>query len=160
MDVSAPKRKRRAPNGVLTSPETTAARIRAAKALELRMEGIGFKEIAKEVGYNSPQAAHDAVKRALDRVTREPAEDLIKLDLERLDKLWQVQYLNALTGDLAALAGCMRLMERRAKLLGLDAPVRSEIAGKDGGPIKSEVIQVPADPVEAAAQYQRIMQDG
>lgn len=126
----------RSHNGQKTKPETIEARMKAAKALELRMEGKSFDQIAEEAGYNSRQAAHDAVKRALDRIEREPADALVKLDLERLDVLWQIQYLNAQAGDVQAMAACMKLMERRAKLLGLDAPVKTEnkteVTGNDG----------------------------
>lgn len=136
------KEKKPGRNGAKTSPESAAAKVRAAKAMVLRMEGISFPEIAKQVGYNSRQAAHDAVKRALDSVIREPAQDLIKLDLERLDVLWQIQYLNAQSGDVQAMAACMKIMERRAKLLGLDAPAKQEIAGKDGSPISFLMSQI------------------
>ena len=117
-------------NGRKTSPETAEAKVRAAKALELRMEGKTFEAIAVEAGYNSKQAAYDAVKRALDSITREPAQELIKLDLERLDVLWQIQYLTAQSGDVQAMAACMKIMERRAKLLGLDAPVKQEVVAE------------------------------
>lgn len=113
-------------NGQKTSPQTAKAKIKAAKALEARMEGKTFEVIAGEVGYNSPQAAHDAVKRALKAIIREPGEELIKLELERLDTLWGIQYLTAQAGDVQAMAACMKIMERRAKLLGLDAPVKNE----------------------------------
>ncbi len=100
------------------------------------MEGKSFDQIAEEAGYNSRQAAHDAVKRALDRIEREPADALVKLDLERLDVLWQIQYINAQAGDVQAMAACMKIMERRARLLGLDAPIKTdnktEVSGKDG----------------------------
>lgn len=126
--VQKQKKKKPARNGQVTSPETAAAKVKAAKALELRMEGKTFEAIALEAGYNSKQAAYDAVKRSLDAITREPAQDLIRLDLERLDVLWQIQYLNAQGGDVQAMAACMKIMERRARLLGLDAPVKQEVA--------------------------------
>lgn len=116
--------KKRKTTGKKTNPETIAARLKAAQALNLRMEGKTFEDIAKELKYNSKQSAFDAVKRALDSVVREPAESLITLDLERLDVLWQIQYLGAQAGDVSALGACMRIMERRAKLLGLDATRR------------------------------------
>ena len=125
--MAAVKKKRTPGNGAKTSPESAAAKVRAAKALELRMEGKTFIEIAKEVGYKSRQAAHDAVKRALDSITREPAQDLIKLDLERLDAMWGIHYLNAQSGDVNALSACMKIMERRAKMLGLDVPDRHQV---------------------------------
>lgn len=121
-----PIKKKLARGGKKTSPDAARAKAKAAKALELRMEGKTFEAIAKEVGYKGKQGAYDAVKRSLDAITREPAEELIKLDLERLDVLWQIQYMNAQVGDVQAMAACMKIMERRAKMLGLDAPAKTE----------------------------------
>lgn len=133
-------------NGSKTNASAIKAKERAAQAIQLRMEGLTFAKIADEAGYKSPQAAHDAVKRALDATIREPASELIKLELERLDVLWQIQYLNAQSGDVQALNACMKLMERRARLLGLDAPEKRELTGKDGSELipTSGVLVVPA----------------
>ncbi len=130
-------RKRTSPKGgKKTSPETVEAKMKAAKALELRMEGKTFEAIAEELGYAGKQGAYDAVRRSIAAITREPAEELLKLDLERLDAMWGIHYLNAQAGDVQALAACMKIMERRAKLLGLDAPVKTEN--------KTEVSAVPS----------------
>lgn len=129
-------------NGQKTSPKTIEAKIKAAKALELRMEGKTFQEIADEIGYNSYQAAYDAVLRAIKSVYIEPAEELIRIETERLDKLWGIQYLNAQAGDVQAMAACMKIMERRAKLLGLDAPVKQDVRSEVT--TKSGVLMVPA----------------
>ena len=125
-----------------TSPSTIDAKVRAAKALELRMEGMKFDDIAAELGYNSKQAAFDAVSREIKAITREPAEEVLRLDLERLDRMWGIHYLNAQAGDAQALASCMRIMERRARLLGLDAPAKNEITGKGGGPLAPPVFNI------------------
>lgn len=157
------KKKKPARNGQVTSPETAAAKVKAARALKLRMEGQTFEAIAKEAGYNSKQAAYDAVKRSLDAITREPAQDLIRLDLERLDVLWQIQYLNAQGGDVQAMAACMKIMERRAKLLGLDAPVKveskTEVSQKDGVLVIGATM-TPEDWAIAAKQQQETLARG
>lgn len=124
-------KKRKPGNGTKTSPITAAARAKAAHAMKLRMEGKTFDAIAQEAGYNSKQAAYDAVKRSLREIIREPAEELIRLDLERLDVLWQIQYVTAQAGDVQAMAACMKIMERRAKLLGLDAKPDNSGAAND-----------------------------
>ena len=125
-----------------TSPSTIDAKVRAARALELRMEGMKFDDIAEELGYAGRQGAYDAVSRELKALTREPAEEVLRLDLERLDKMWGIHYLNAQAGDAVALSSCMRIMERRARLLGLDSPAKTEITGKDGSPIAPPVFNI------------------
>jgi len=147
------QRKKPARNGKKTSPEIAAAKVKAAKALELRMEGKTFDEIAEEVGYAGRQGAHDAVIRSLKEITREPAEELLKLDLERLDKMFGVHYLNAQAGDPQALAACMKIMERRAKLLGLDAPVKQEVQ-QTGGVVVVGATMTPEEWDAVAKQQQ------
>ena len=124
-----------------TSPSTIDAKVRAARALELRMEGMKFDDIAAELGFSGRQGAYDAVSRELKAITREPAEEVLRLDLERLDKMWGIHYLNAQAGDAMALSSCMRIMERRAKLLGLEVN-KTEITGKDGSPIAPPVFNI------------------
>lgn len=119
--------KRKVPSsGVLTNAAAVKAKKMAAAAVECRMEGKTFAVIAEELGYKSVQAAHDAVKRALAATLREPADAYRQLEMERLDAMWGVHYLNAQAGDVQALAGCLKVMERRAKLLGIDAPAKVE----------------------------------
>jgi hypothetical protein len=113
-------------NGAKTSVQRVKAKERAAKALELRAAGYSFAEIAVELGYAGKQGAHAAVMAALREVIREPAEALITLDLERMDALWRAQYSAALGGDIAALGACLKILERRARLLGLDAAAQKE----------------------------------
>jgi len=117
--------KKRRPRGNKTSPQNIAAKKRAEKAVDLRAEGMSFPDIARELKYNSRQAAHDAVNRALKEMFREPLENMITLDLERLDRMWTIHFLNAQAGDVNALSACMRIMDRRARLLGLDAPAKT-----------------------------------
>ncbi len=127
-----------------SSPETINSKERAAKALALRKEGKTFDAIAAELGYNSKQAAHDAVMRAIREILREPVTELVQLDLERLDEMFQIHYINACAGDVQALTGCMKIMERRAKILGMDAPEKKELTGKDGQPLSGGTFVLPA----------------
>lgn len=138
--------KRTVPNGSKSNAPSIQAKIRAAKAVALRLEGKTFPEIARELKYNSQQAAYDAVMRTLKATQREPSDELRKLELERLDVMWPIHFLNAQAGDVQALAACMKVMERRALLLGLNAPVKvdskTEVTSKEGvlviGPVMSE----------------------
>lgn len=48
----------------------------------------------------------------------------------------------------------LKALERLARLLGLDAPLRTELSGKDGGPL--EVTGHPADALTPAEQAERL----
>ena len=62
------------------------------------------------------------------------------------------------TGDPRYLQGVERCIERRCKLLGLDAPTRSEVSGPGGGPIVSETRQ-PMTPEEVRQTYAAIFNE-
>jgi hypothetical protein len=48
-------------------------------------------------------------------------------EAERLDELESAIWPNAMAGNLDAIDRCLAIMERRARLLGLDAPTRFTI---------------------------------
>ena len=60
------------------------------------------------------------------------------IEEERLDALL-LQWWGAAQHDLHAFDRVLRLLERRAKLLGLDAAQKLEHSGKDGGPIQTDM---------------------
>jgi hypothetical protein len=137
------------PEGV-TMPRPTSPNVDAAdldgQCLELRRYGNTYRQIAAQLGI-SPANAHKRVTRGLDRTRREPGDALRELELERLDQL-QVEATKVLAGNhvviqggkvvrdkqgepyrdhgptLAAIRTLLQVQERRARLLGLDAPTR------------------------------------
>jgi hypothetical protein len=62
--------------------------------------------------------------RAMTRVLRVPVGQLIDLESARLDALWQAMWPRALAGSARHAEVCVRICERRSRLLGLDAPAR------------------------------------
>ena len=90
------------------------------KVVSLRREGFTWDQIAKEVGYASPSGASDAYYRASYRVVQEDVDQLRQLENDRLDYLLNAVWDNALAGDYKAVEACLKIMARRAKLLGLD----------------------------------------
>lgn len=122
-------------------------------ALEYRKLGYSFKQIADALGYRGAQGAYEAVQAALRSVIREPAEEVLQLEVERLDALFVKPYASALQGDLQALSACLAVMGRKARLLGLDAPTKTETSGPGGGPIPmtAQVHHMTTADMEAAA---------
>ena len=132
------KRGKRTGKGSAASVKHTA---KVQAALEARLAGKTFDEIAKDVGWNSRHAAYMAVTRALDRQVREPATQLVDLELQRLDKMFELHFLNAQTGDVQATTAVLRIMERRAAMLGLDAA--KEVNAKVTATVAGGVLVTP-----------------
>jgi hypothetical protein len=98
-----------------------AVRERQRQALELRLAGDTYQSIADTLAC-SKHRAHSLVQAALDAVVQEPAEKVRLMELERLDRLYAAASPSAERGDPVMIAACLRIQERRARLLGLDAP--------------------------------------
>ena len=114
-----------------TSKRKLTAREREARSVELRKEGHTYQEIADELRYKSPSGARDAILRAMEKMLPvEEAEEVRKMEAMRLDaitqRLWG-KFKEKGKVNLGIVDRLLRIMERRARLLGIDAPVKSEV---------------------------------
>lgn len=100
-------------------PKISAAE-RQRQALELRKAGLSYDLIARRLNYRSRSGAYKAVQTALKKMLREPADELRQLELERLDAMLLGLWPQAQRGNQGAVDRVLKIMERRAKLLGLD----------------------------------------
>jgi hypothetical protein len=109
-----------------TSERRIKAREKQGKALEYRKGGVTYQKIADLLGYKTPTGAEKAVKAALDRITEAPAKQVRKLELERLDAILTSIWGQIAKGHLGAIDRAIKIMERRARYLGLDTPLKQE----------------------------------
>lgn len=107
---------------------------RHALALEMRKHGYSYDQIGEHFECSS-QSARSLVKLALEKAIREPGQEIIDIELQRLDQLYRVAFNRAATGEVGAINQCLAVMQRRAKYLGLDAPDKSELTGAGGAPL-------------------------
>ena len=108
-------------NAAVPSPELVDKEI---KVLELRRAGLTWQRIAEETGYADHTGAYAAYKRAIKRTMQQPADELREAELDRVDRLQLALWPKAMKGDNASINTIIRLMERRARLLGLDTPIK------------------------------------
>ena len=118
-------------NSKVPDPELVEKEIRV---LELRRAGLTWQSISEQTGYAEATGAYAAYKRAIKRVMAEPVEEVRTQELDRLDRMQVAVWNRALKGDDKAINTVLRLMERRARLLGLDAAqrVQAEVITYDG----------------------------
>jgi hypothetical protein len=112
-----------------TSARKVAAAERTRTAVKMRMAGAQYTEIAAQMGI-SKQAVWMLVKKSLEatrKITGESADLLRELELQRLDKLYLAMNKQAEQGNQGAVDRCIRIMERRSKLVGLDAPTKQDV---------------------------------
>lgn len=112
--------------------KTEAAK--ATQALEIlnaRISGASYDVIANNFKINKLKA-YQVVAKELEKIkekTQETAEEILQLELMRLDRMLFGVWKDARSGNVKAIGAVLKLMERRAKLLGLDKPTNLTIDG-------------------------------
>lgn len=103
-----------------TDPSAVVSRETLAAALELRKRGKSYQQISDMLGWANAGTARTAVEHALQLMIQEPAQAVLDLELQRLDALQDGVWDQALAGDVKAAMIVLKVMERRAKYVGLD----------------------------------------
>jgi hypothetical protein len=113
-------------------PETLA---REAEVIKLRRGGLTWDMIAERVGYADASGAQKAYVKACQRIVYADVDELRKVEGDRLDMAQAALWSKVLTGDTNAVNSLLRIMDRRAKLYGLDLPIRQqiEVTNYEGG---------------------------
>lgn len=116
--------------------------IRRREAIKLAVDGYTYAEIAERLGYSSAQHAHKDVKAGMApavKALQEAGQELIAVQAARLEQMHRDarkiydefkvdEFGGALTPDqrLAAMDRMLRVGESLRKLVGADAPARTE----------------------------------
>ncbi|KAB7850133.1 hypothetical protein [Streptomyces mobaraensis] len=135
---------------VASKAQQAATAERRTKAIAMRLAGVDFETIAERLGYASRGAATKDLIRALEIRHAEQgaqAEVLRSVEAQRLDRLQAAAWALALQGDLKAIETVVRIIDRRCRLLGLDAPARMEVLSIDA---IDEQIRLLTDQLAAA----------
>lgn len=130
---NGPAKKRKANT---TRGDSISARMRASRALALRIEGNNFREIGAALKCDTATAWRD-VDRCIQELcegNRETTEVMRTLEADRLDALHATLWPRALAGELPAVDRVLSIMARRARLFGLDTPAKIAVdAGDEQG---------------------------
>ena len=175
----------------ITSATSIKQAERRAEILKLRLDGHSLAEIGDRMGICA-DSVHDIITRALRAMTQNPSQELLTLELARLDSLYaealkavrsftpvlhngrvvQIpiidtngdtikhpetgQPLTCIAQDrqpvLAGIACAVRIAERRAKLLGLDAPIRAQQEVTVTGSGQPDIGHLSVEDLEAIKQ--------
>lgn len=149
-------RRRKKSTGIRLHPVQTAAQIRSAErdkqAAALRIAGVTMRAISDQLGYGGIPNVVRALDRTIERHRASPemVERMRDVWLERVERrvLGIEQRLRAVLDDpemsskekfdaeTKAADAQAKLGARASKLAGLDAPMKMEHTGRDGGPVQ------------------------
>lgn len=94
------------------------------KIIELRRAGETWERIALETGFQNASGAYKMYQRAAERMVRPHLEEYRDMALDRLEYMRSVIWPKVALGDMGAIDTALRISDREAKLLGLDAPTK------------------------------------
>jgi len=133
-----PKPKPRPEERLQNSTYNQAKRLKSAetrmKCVQLRKMALTYQEIGDQLGI-SRQDAHKHCTNALEAFnvqTEEEVHEWKTLTLARTETAMRALIPKVQQGHLGSIAAMTRVMERQAKLLGMDAPTKVAPTNPDG----------------------------
>lgn len=131
-----------------TRKRNVNAAFRRRKALEMRRDGFGLQAIATALGM-AISSVHETITVGLAETVQPVSDEMRELELQRLDRLQQRNNKAVLAGNVDAIRVAVKIIEARAKLLGMNAPEKVEMSGPGGRPLSLVVdTGLVAEPVK------------
>ena len=121
------------------------------RAYRMRRDGVAWWDIAEALGISEHVASglvSDRISTAANLVDIGQRRTLLALELDRLDQLQQAVWTDAIGGDTRAVDTCLRIIDKRAKLLGLE--------NTSGQTVTNNTIVVPGNTVEYVAALRAV----
>ena len=98
------------------------------QVVQYRQSGATFDAIAKKLDYANESSARAAFKRAMERMRDDVLNnEMRELHRQRLETALMAIWPDVVKGDLEAIKVMLKILERDAKLYGIDAPVKTEV---------------------------------
>ena len=98
------------------------------QVVQYRQGGATFDAIAKKLGYADESGARLAFKRAMERMRDDALNnEMRELHRQRLEVALTAIWPDVVKGDLEAIKVMLKILERDAKMFGIDTPVKTEV---------------------------------
>lgn len=119
------ERKGHVPGSSHADDVAQAERLRSI--LEYRKMGATLQQIADKFEL-TPGRISQIIAEAINALPKQAAEDVKRLELERLDAMQFAMWPAVMKGDIGAISTVLSVMARRARYLGLDEPEQIDAA--------------------------------
>ncbi len=149
-----PPRRRRSPATTKTPAQITAEE---NQVLDLAIMGASIRGIATQTSLNE-STVRDRLQSALDRQQSLLTEQYRTITMEQLDYVFRRAMPGVTNGDTKAMSIALQVIDRRAKILGLDAPIKHEhtVESETDREIKALMDQIQAGSGDARKALQPI----
>ncbi len=104
------------------------ASARKCRAIQLKLQGLTYQQIADQLGYTSRGTVYKIIKTAQATQLTDAVEEHLDIEVSRLNALQAAVWPAAMSGDLQALVVAARIIDARCRLLGLIGPATKRTA--------------------------------
>lgn len=125
------------------------------QVLAYRQGGATFDQIAQRLGYSNESGARAAFRRAMERIKDDAINsEMRELHRQRLEIALKAIWPQVLQGDFEAIKLMLKILERDAKLYGIDAPIKTEVevTSYDGNLLRQRTREIVQAVREIAGQ--------
>ena len=125
------------------------------QVLAYRQGGATFDQIAQRLGYSNESGARAAFRRAMERIKDDAINsEMRELHRQRLEIALKAIWPQVLQGDFEAIKLMLKILERDAKLYGIDAPIKTEVevTSHDGNLLRQRTREIVQAVREIAGQ--------
>jgi len=102
------------------------ASARKCRAIQLKLQGMTYQQIADELGYTSRGTVYKIIKTAQATQLTGAVEEHLDIEVSQLNALQAAVWPAAMAGDLQALVVAAPIIDARCRLLGLIGPAHRE----------------------------------
>jgi hypothetical protein len=110
------------------TPSRIVSKEKQRRAIELRLAGATFQQIADQLGYADHTGARAACVAAMGELIIEPTAELRVMQYERLNAMLLRLWPRVQAGDDSAMAMALRVMDKMDRLTGTEEPQKHEVA--------------------------------
>jgi len=104
------------------------ASARKCRAIQLKLQGLTYQQIADELGYTSRGTVYKIIRTAQATQLTGAVEEHLDIEVSRINALQAAVWPAAMSGDLRALVVAARIIDARCRLLGLIGPANKRTA--------------------------------
>jgi hypothetical protein len=125
------------------------------QVLAYRQAGATFDQIAQKLGYSNESGARAAFRRAMERIKDDAINsEMRELHRQRLEIALRAIWPQVIAGDFEAIKLMLKILERDAKLYGIDAPIKTEVevTSYDGNLLRQRTREIVQAVREIAGQ--------
>lgn len=141
------------------APNSAELADRRERVYAMRLTGKSLSYIAQAEGVSKTTVFND-IEAVIKAKTEVPAQQVREMELDRLDLLLDKLMPRVEQGDVQAIQTALKVMDRRAKFLGLDAPTKQDLTVHQVDPMETELGELMREAQARQALEEQALREG